>query len=83
MRTNYNRLCWHSRRGMLELDLVLGPFVQECYPHLPAADRQRYQQLVACEDQDLFSWLLGRDVPPQEDLAKIVGRILEFTRASA
>jgi antitoxin CptB len=80
---DYNRLCWHSRRGMLELDLVLGPFVEQCYPQLPAADQQRYRQLLECEDQDLFSWFLGRVVPQEEDHEKIVNTILEFTRASA
>ena len=26
----YQRIYWHSRRGMLELDLVLMPFVENC-----------------------------------------------------
>jgi antitoxin CptB len=78
---DYNRLCWHSRRGMLELDLVLGPFVRECYPSLPVEEQQRYRQLLECEDQDMFSWFLGRATPQDEDIAKIVTQILEFTRA--
>jgi antitoxin CptB len=78
-----NRMRWAARRGMLELDLVLGPFVKQCYPQLPAADQQRYRQLLECEDQDLFSWFLGRVVPQEEDHEKIVNTILEFTRASA
>lgn len=76
----YNRLCWHSRRGMLELDLVLGPFVKRCYPQLPADDQQRYERLLECEDQDLFSWFLGRVTPEDEDHARIVDKILEFAR---
>jgi antitoxin CptB len=76
----YNRLCWHSRRGMLELDLVLGPFVKECYPHLSTEDQTRYEQLLTCEDQDLFSWFIGRVTPQDEDHAQIVDKILEFAR---
>ena len=76
----YNRLCWHSRRGMLELDLVLGPFVKECYPGLPADDQLRYERLLECEDQDLFSWFLGRVTPEDEEHVIIVNRILEFIR---
>lgn len=30
--TELKRLYWHSRRGMLELDVLLVPFVQEVYP---------------------------------------------------
>ena len=29
---DHNRAIWHSRRGMLELDLVLEPFVKLRYP---------------------------------------------------
>lgn len=80
---DYKRLCWHSRRGMLELDLVLEPFVQQAYPGLPAADQARYRQLLKCEDPDLFSWFLGRVKPQDEELGKIVDQILEFARRSA
>ncbi len=77
-----NRMRWATRRGMLELDLVLGPFVTGCYPGLDARDRERFQQLMICEDQDLFSWFLGRGQPQDEELVSIVSKILEFTRAS-
>jgi hypothetical protein len=31
-RTEFNRLYWHSRRGMLEIDVMLMPFTQNHYP---------------------------------------------------
>jgi antitoxin CptB len=77
---DYNRLCWHSRRGMLELDLVLEPFVKQAYPELSQDDQDRYRRLLECEDQDLFSWFLGRVKPQDEEIGKIVDRILEFAR---
>ena len=79
----YNRLCWHSRRGMLELDLVLGPFVKQHYPGLSAENKARYRRLLECEDQDLFTWFLGRVKPPDEELADIVEQILATTRVGA
>ena len=36
-----NRLFWHSRRGMLELDVLLVPFVQEVYATLDAENQAR------------------------------------------
>ncbi|PHA05866.1 hypothetical protein COE65_26545, partial [Bacillus sp. AFS051223] len=39
-----NRLYWHSRRGMLELDVLLVPFVKEVYPHLNDVDRECYRK---------------------------------------
>ena len=31
---DFNRMRWASRRGLLELDLLLGPFVEACYREL-------------------------------------------------
>jgi len=74
-----NRMRWASRRGMLELDLVLEPFVRECYLSLSDVDRARYERLMRCEDQDLFAWFLRREEPEDAELAAIVARILEHT----
>ena len=46
------RVYWHSRRGMLELDMVLMPFSAEVYPTLQGDLQSKYQKLLACEDTD-------------------------------
>ena len=63
---------------MLELDLVLEPFVNGCYPELDESDRHRFQQLMLSEDQDLFSWFIRREQPADRELARIVEQVLEF-----
>ena len=73
-----NRMRWAARRGMLELDLLLGPFVNACYPELDDGDRHRFQQLMLSEDQDLFSWFIRREQPADRELASIVEQVLEF-----
>lgn len=78
-----NRMRWAARRGMLELDLVLGPFVVSRYAELPALDRERFQRLMQCEDQDLYAWLLSRTEPDDEELVTIVRQIRQFARAAA
>ena len=67
-----NRLFWASRRGMLELDLVLQPFLDDIYPTLETADQERYHKLLECEDQDMFGWFLRQETPVDPDLQKIV-----------
>ncbi|MFV0478600.1 MAG: succinate dehydrogenase assembly factor 2 [Parahaliea sp.] len=71
------RMRWASRRGMLELDLVLEPFVRDCYDQLNDEDRARYRRLMECEDQDLFGWFLRREQPQDVELARIVKQILD------
>lgn len=75
--TELNRLFWHSRRGMLELDVLLVPFVQEVYASLDEADQARYRKLLECEDQDMFGWFMQRDEPEDADLLRMVRMILD------
>lgn len=62
---------------------MLEPFVNGRYQALSEADRARFQQLMLCEDQDLFAWFLGRQQPEDEEMASIVKQILEFSRTRA
>ena len=70
---------WASRRGMLELDLVVELFVLARYASLDEQDRMRFEQLMRCEDQDLFAWFMQRERPEDEELRAIVSKVLEFT----
>lgn len=75
-----NRLFWASRRGMLELDLILLPFLEHIYPTLSEEDQIVYQRLLDSEDQDLFAWFLRRGEPEDPDLARIV-QVIRDSRA--
>jgi len=77
---DYNRLIWGSRRGMLELDLILMPFVEKAYPALSEDDQLLYQKLLTCEDQDMFSWFLRREEPTDPELQRIVKIVREHTQ---
>ena len=50
---NKQKIFWHSRRGMLELDLLLVPFAQEVFETLAPDQQQLYEELLQEEDQDL------------------------------
>ena len=75
--TELNRLFWHSRRGMLELDVLLVPFVKEVYPSLDAEDQARYRKLLECEDQDMFGWFMERAESDDPELQRMVRMILD------
>ncbi|WP_086480618.1 succinate dehydrogenase assembly factor 2 [Oceanospirillum sanctuarii] len=72
------RLQWQSRRGMWELDLMLVPFVRDCYRDLDETDRKRYEKLLECEDQDLFVWLMQRDLPEESEYRLILQKIIAY-----
>jgi len=78
-----NRLFWASRRGMLELDIILQNFLENTYDQLNPAEQSLYQYLLDCEDQDLFAWLMGREEPEDKDTATIIAIIRDSQRAPA
>ena len=66
------KLRWACRRGMLELDVILGNFLNEAYPALSEEDKERFVELLNCTDPELFAWLMGHEHPKDPDLSKIV-----------
>ncbi len=79
--SDYNRLLWASRRGMLELDLIMVPFVENCFKSLDDLNQQRFIDLLECEDNDLFAWLLGRGKPENPEQAAIIQQIIDYSRS--
>ena len=65
------RLKWACRRGMLELDVLLGDFLEKGYPELTDDDKRLFIMLLECTDPEIFSWLLGKAVPQDQQLAHI------------
>lgn len=73
----HSYLQWACRRGMLELDVLLGNFLNEAYCHLPLEIQDLFQKLLVYEDQDLFHWLIGKEKPTDPGLFIIVEKIRE------
>ncbi len=71
------RVYWHSRRGMLELDLILVPFVEQQYANLTEEQQHAYRALLACEDTEIYAWMMQRSQPEEESLRPIVQRIVQ------
>ncbi len=64
---------------MLELDLILLPFLENIYSKLPESDQILYQKLLEEQDQDLFAWLMNRADPEDPSLLRIVQIIRDNT----
>lgn len=77
------RLRWQSRRGMLELDVLFVPFVDEAFRDLAVEDQKRFVDLLACEDTNLFVWLTEREEPQDPDMQRIVRIILDRVQPAA
>lgn len=70
------KLRWACRRGMLELDVLLMPFVDEAYDVLSDDDKRKFIKLLDCDDPDLFAWFMGHTECKNPDLKYMVEMIL-------
>lgn len=68
---------------MLELDLILLPFLEKVYPTLEQADKERYWKLLEAEDQEMFAWFLHRESPEDPELKRIVDIVRANTGINA
>lgn len=70
------KLKWNCRRGMLELDIILGKYLDECFNTLSESDKNDFENLLNCQDQDLFNWLVHKQFPTDSSLKQIVAQII-------
>ncbi|MBL0710550.1 MAG: succinate dehydrogenase assembly factor 2 [Colwellia sp.] len=73
---NKARLKWACRRGMLELDVLFIPFVEEAYDDLTAKQQRTFERLLTEQDPDLFAWFLGHKTCEDNELNAMVQFIL-------
>lgn len=74
------RLRWQCRRGMLELDVLLGNFLEEAFSSLSPEDQATFVQLLECNDQLLFDWFTEKKLVEDENLRMMVQRIKEHAK---
>lgn len=70
------RLKWACRRGMLELDVLFIPFVNEAYDDLSEKDKLTFERLLTCQDPELFAWFMGHETCEDTELNAMVQFIL-------
>lgn len=75
-----NRLLWHCRRGIKELDLLLESFVHQHYQALSDADKQVFEALLEESDPDLLNWLMGRSEPGNTAYRSLLAQIKLYHR---
>lgn len=63
---------------MKELDQLLCRYLEQRWPTADAAEREHFENLLACEDDQLWRWFLGRETIDDPEHRAIVQRILEL-----
>lgn len=69
------RIRWRCRRGMRELDLLLERLITDHLHTLSPEEISILEHLLEQADQDILAWLTGRLTPPDERIARLVGKL--------
>ena len=69
------KIRWNCRRGMLELDLMLQDFTNKNLENMTDEQLSLFEGLLEKGDPDLYAWLMGYEIPPNQELLSIVAFI--------
>ena len=64
------------RRGIKEMDIILGHFSEMGLDSLSVEQLQNYDVLLSENDHDLYAWVSGT-LPPPDKFSQIISKIVQ------
>jgi len=71
------KLTWQCRRGMLELDVILIPFLEQHFESLNKEQQNLFVSLLEKPDPDIYTWIMGYGKCDDSKLVTIIALIRE------
>lgn len=69
------RLRWRCRRGMRELDQLLGRYLDREWRQSSESERGVFLRLLESEDDRLWHWFMGHEAADDGEIQTLVERI--------
>ncbi len=76
-----NQIVWRCRRGVRELDVLFGRFLDTEYDLLSQQQQADFARLLEVQDPTIMDWLFGRS-PPQDEFKGLITRLQELSGLS-
>lgn len=71
------RIVWRAcHRGIREMDIVVGTFVQDRIAQSDEAELQELERILDIPDQDLLAWLTGAQPVPDDQQSPLLREML-------
>lgn len=71
------RILWRAcHRGIKEMDIVVGTFVQGRIAQSDAAELLELERIIEIPDQDLLAWLTGAQPVPDDQKSALLQEML-------
>ncbi len=74
------RLKWACRRGMLELDVLLLPFVEKAFDSLSYEQQETFERLLTSDDPDLYAWIMGHQQCDDPQFVEMIAMVVKRVR---
>lgn len=74
---------WLCRRGMRELDLLIGRYLADGYPTAESAEQRAFESLLELHDDALWHYVNGDAQPEDAALAALVRKFQNFPAPQA
>lgn len=81
-RERINRLKWHCRRALLELDLVFERFWERHEASFDEQDAEVLESLLEMQDHDLWALVSGRETTSDVRQAAMIERLRNVSPAA-
>lgn len=69
------KLRWQCRRGMLELDVILIPFLERYFEKLNEGEQTAFEALLLEADPDIYTWIMGFGACDKPELSSIIATV--------
>jgi antitoxin CptB len=70
------------RRGLREMDLVMGRFADANLPGMSDAELDEFERMLDVADPDILSWITGEATPPAQFDTALLARLAAAPRAA-
>ncbi len=70
------------RRGMREMDLVMGQFADAGLPTMSEAELDEFERLLEAPDPEVLAWITGEELTPPEFDTPLFARLRDAPRAA-
>ena len=69
------KIRFQTRRGLLELDLIFGRFMEKEFEHLNDKELSEFSEILEFQDQELLALINGHSATDKEHLISMLEKI--------
>jgi antitoxin CptB len=66
------------RRGVREMDLIVGRFADAHIDKFDAAELDQFEQLIEVPNAELYAWIVGNEAVPGEHDSQVLRQLMAF-----